>query len=299
MDTKVCQYILEIARNKSITKAAESLNISQSALSQCLLRVERDMGAQLFNRKKTSLTLTDAGKLYVQAAEKVVETKNRLRADIAALSKTHKIRIGVSSMWGMDMMMELLPKFKDAFPDVMVEMKNSNFSNLSVEYNQKKIDMAVTSLIPNNVLPGICEPLRNEELKLIINRKHPFAEKHRHESEIPRELMKTELADVEMIRAEQGATIHEIENQLFDELQFMPRTICEIGDYMTFIRLVEGGMGYALVSGDNLEAHPGIRSWSLSPKLERVNAMFVQPVTRIGTPEEYLINLIRNYRLFK
>ena len=295
----MCEYLLEIAHHKSITKAAEALNISQSALSQCLIRVEREMGSPLFIRSKTSMTLTEAGEVYLSAAAKVVDIKSRLRADLASLTKIHRIRIGVSSMWGMDMLMELLPKFREAFPEVALELKNSNFSNLGEEYNQNKIDIAITSLIPNNVLPGICEPLRNEELKLIINDKHPFAEKHWGETELPRELIKSELANVDLIRAERGATMHEIENQIFAELEFKPRALCEIGDYMTYIRLVEGGMGFAIISGDNLSSRPNIKSWSLSPKVERINAIYINPNVKVGNAEKYLIKLIREFRLFR
>ena len=75
MDTKALEYILEIARCRSVTRAARSLGISQSALSQILLRVEREIGTPLFVRQKRALKLTEAGELYVEAAESIIDAK--------------------------------------------------------------------------------------------------------------------------------------------------------------------------------------------------------------------------------
>ena len=132
MDTKVCEYILEIARQKSITKAAEALEISQSALSQCLIRVEKEMGAPLFNRKKTSLSPTDAGKLYIEAAEKMVDTKRRLQAEISSMAGRKRICIGVSSVWGMDMMMEIIPQFREKYPEITLEQTEEEGTAASI-----------------------------------------------------------------------------------------------------------------------------------------------------------------------
>ncbi|MGI6029556.1 MAG: LysR family transcriptional regulator [Candidatus Heteroscillospira sp.] len=298
MDTKVCEYILEIARQKSITKAAESLNISQSALSQCLIRVEKELGAPLFRRRKTSLAPTEAGKLYIEAASRTVELKRRLKADIASMTRKKRIRLGVSSMWGMDMMIELIPMFREKFPDVTLELKNGNFTDLSANYLQGKLDMAVTSCYSENALPGMAVPLRMEELKLIINANTPFAIRHWNQQVLPRTAIREELINADAIRHERGATNHEIENQLFDELGMQTQTICQLGDYGALMRLVAGGMGYAIVSGDVVDREPNIKSWSLSPRLERANVLFIHPNVTIGSPEKYLTELIKGYRIF-
>lgn len=298
MDTKVCEYILDIARHRSITKAADALSLSQSALSQCLIRVEKEMGAKLFYRRKSSLTPTEAGKLYLDAATKMVETKSRLRADISAIAHKRCIRIGVTSIWGMDIMMELLPVFREKFPDVTLELKNGNFAELSDGYLRGKYDMAVTSAIHDDSLPGKCVKLRDEELKLIINANHSFALRHMNEEVLPRSIIRDELADVEVIRTERGATNHEIENQLFSELGIQTITVCELGDHLALVRLVEGGVGYAVVSGDYASRGENTKSWSIDPGLYRVNAIFVHPSLEVGTPEKFLIGLIKSHQLF-
>ena len=299
MDTKVCEYILEIANQKSITKAAEALEISQSALSQCLIRVEKDMGAPLFNRRKTSLTPTEAGKLYIEAAEKMVDTKRRLKADISAMAGKKRICIGVSSAWGMDMMIELIPHFREKYPEVTLELYNGNFAQLSSGYMHGKYDILVTCAPTADALPGDSMVLRKEELKLIISAKHPFANRHWNQQVIPRETIKEELQNVDAIRHERGATNHDIENELFHGLGMQTQTICRLGNYGALMQMVGGGMGYSIVSGDVLDKDERVKCWSLSPRLERLNIMFIHPNLTIGSPEKYLIEIIKNYKLFK
>ena len=61
MDFRQLEYILKIAEENNITRAAEKLYISQSALNQQLLKLERELGCQLFSRSRTDWHLTRAG----------------------------------------------------------------------------------------------------------------------------------------------------------------------------------------------------------------------------------------------
>ena len=70
MDLKQLEYIVEIAKEKNITHAAEKLFISQSALNQQLLKLEKELGAQLFHRSRTDWHLTEVGEIYIENAKK-------------------------------------------------------------------------------------------------------------------------------------------------------------------------------------------------------------------------------------
>lgn len=61
MDTHLIENIIKIAEEKSITKAAEKLYLTQSALNQQLLKIERELGTALFRRTKTEMIPTQAG----------------------------------------------------------------------------------------------------------------------------------------------------------------------------------------------------------------------------------------------
>ena len=81
MDVKYLNYILAIANRHNMTKAAEDLFVSQSSLSQYLSRLEQELGTPLFIRSKGELSLTSAGVLYVEAAQKVVKIQKDLLSE--------------------------------------------------------------------------------------------------------------------------------------------------------------------------------------------------------------------------
>lgn len=89
MDIRVLRYFLAVAREENITRAAESLHISQPSLSKQLMALESQLGKPLFLRGKRKIVLTEAGVLLRQRAEDIValldKTQAELRADPALL----------------------------------------------------------------------------------------------------------------------------------------------------------------------------------------------------------------------
>ncbi len=85
MDTHLIEHIIKIAEEKSITKAAEKLYLTQSALNQQLLKLERELGIPLFRRAKTEMIPTRAGEIYLKGAREILRTKSRTYAEISDL----------------------------------------------------------------------------------------------------------------------------------------------------------------------------------------------------------------------
>ena len=75
MDVKQMTYILTIAQEGGISKAAAKLFITQSALDQQLLKLEHELGTRLFFRSRSSFALTEAGRVYVEYARRMLELK--------------------------------------------------------------------------------------------------------------------------------------------------------------------------------------------------------------------------------
>ncbi len=134
MDTKYLTYILAIAKRKNMTKAAEELFVSQSSLSQYLSKLERELGTPLFYRSKGRLSLTPAGELYVAAAKEVVRIKDELYRNIHSLGDIEDqghITIGVTSQFGLQMLTQLIPPLKTRYPDVTIEISETNVPTLT------------------------------------------------------------------------------------------------------------------------------------------------------------------------
>lgn len=82
MNEKHIQYVLTIAQEGSFTAASRKLYVSQSSLSQTIKLIERDLGAPIFDRNTTPVSLTFAGQKYVEAAQKVVDIRRSLQEEI-------------------------------------------------------------------------------------------------------------------------------------------------------------------------------------------------------------------------
>lgn len=75
MDTRQMEYIIQISEERSITKAAEKLFITQSALNQQLQKLEKELGISLFIRTRSDWQLTPAGEIYVNTARQILNLK--------------------------------------------------------------------------------------------------------------------------------------------------------------------------------------------------------------------------------
>ena len=83
MELRVLQYFLAVAREESITRAAEVLHITQPTLSRQLSQLEEELGTRLFERGTRHITLTPDGLLLRRRAEEISELVDKTRQELA------------------------------------------------------------------------------------------------------------------------------------------------------------------------------------------------------------------------
>lgn len=98
MDFRQLQYITTVAEYRNITKAADALFISQSALSHYIQKAEQELGIVLFDRSTTPISLTLAGQHYVETARRILLENEQLMKVFRDITHhmTGKLRIGTS-----------------------------------------------------------------------------------------------------------------------------------------------------------------------------------------------------------
>ena len=175
MDVKYLNYILAIANRHNMTKAAEDLFVSQSSLSQYLSRLEQELGTPLFIRSKGELSLTSAGVLYVEAAQKVVKIQKDLYQNIAALSQKGRIRVGVTSNWGLRMLTEIIPLFREQYPGITIEITETSLPAFKKALTEGTLDVGLASDVSTVPYGSLVQVLREEEVFLAISMFHPYA----------------------------------------------------------------------------------------------------------------------------
>ena len=98
MTLKQLEYFLEIARLGNVTRAAQSLNISQPPLSLQLKSLEDELGTPLFRRDKRHLEITPAGKLLQERAQAILALLDETTGDIHALSTEKQITLRIATI---------------------------------------------------------------------------------------------------------------------------------------------------------------------------------------------------------
>ena len=115
-------YILTIAREGGITKAAAKLYLTQSALDQQLLKLEHELGTQLFCRARGSFAMTAAGEVYVKYAEQMVSLRNEAYRIIRDMADQRKgsLQVAFAPERGMEMFVHVYPRFYRDYPEITV-----------------------------------------------------------------------------------------------------------------------------------------------------------------------------------
>lgn len=136
-------YIITVAETGSVSQAANSLYIPQSALSRYIKYVEDDLGVKLFDRSTTPITLTFAGKCYVETAREILRANDRLPRELRYITRhmTGSLTIGTSRDRAAYMMPKLLPGFKAGYPGIQVFITTGSGRKLREDLAQGNADI--------------------------------------------------------------------------------------------------------------------------------------------------------------
>ena len=159
MDIRILRYFLAVAREENITRAAESLHISQPSLSKQLMELEREIGKPLLLRGKRKLTLTEDGVLLRKRAEEIValmdKTEHELSTGASALSGEIAIGGGPTAQ-----VLEAAAALHAAHPEVRFDFYSSDATDVLERLDHGSLDFAVV-LQPVDTLKYDFLPLRD------------------------------------------------------------------------------------------------------------------------------------------
>lgn len=117
-------YVIAVAQEQNLTKAAARLYISQPALTSALNKLESELGVKLFDRKHSPIRLTAAGNLYIQEMNHIRQLQIKMQNQLSSLSKT-RFCLSIGSGRGHYWLPLLLPTFAKLHPDVQLSINNN------------------------------------------------------------------------------------------------------------------------------------------------------------------------------
>lgn len=175
ISTREIEYILTVAQEKSISRAAQSLNISQPALSQAILKIEAIIGVPLFIRTKNGIVLTEIGDIFVKYGAEIMGCVDQLERGLNPQRKTatESLRIGVPYYLGSRIMPPFLRKFQDIYPSIQITLIEMASQDLEVELLNQRIDIAVVPL-PMQLLGIRYQEIITSRIAVVLSQDNPF-----------------------------------------------------------------------------------------------------------------------------
>lgn len=145
MEIRVLRYFLEVAREGSVTHAAERLHISQPTLSKQLKDLEYELGKKLFVRSSFSVRLTEEGMLLRKRAEDILDMVDKTTAEFKALDEVTggDIHIGCAESDGIRHLAQRVKAVQAQVPGIRVHLYSGDTNDLSERLDQGLLDFAV------------------------------------------------------------------------------------------------------------------------------------------------------------
>lgn len=162
-------YVLAVEKSKSFSKAAKELYISQPSLSASIKRIETEIGAPLFDRSTSPLSLTEIGERYVECAHEISSIEENFRNYVGDSMNllAGEIKIGGSSMFNSFVLSGLISNFNKEYPNIEFNILEEHSQNLINMLIDGKLDISIDNVLVSNksVTPIV---LRSEVLLLAV-----------------------------------------------------------------------------------------------------------------------------------
>lgn len=196
-----------VANRLSFTKAANELNISQPAVTKHIKEIENQLNTKLFDRKGTTIQLTESGKILFVYAEKSRQLYRDLEFAISQLNKQEKgkLKIGASTTIAQYILPEILAKFSSYYKDINIELVTHNSEDISTLLKNGQIDLGIVEGESKSSYFDY-QKFKRDEIVLVCKADHRLANKN---------FKIKDLYDIDLIVREQGSGTQEfIQNQL-------------------------------------------------------------------------------------
>ena len=228
IDEHEWRSVLQVAKDGTFSAATKHLYISQPSLSQCIKKVETELGVRLFDRSQTPLALTPAGTIYVRQAKEILRIQQSLVQEVADLSE---LRTGSRQ-----------------YPGIQLAIKEAPVRTLEEYVASGTVDFALlygSSLRPDFTSVALCR----EHTMLAVPKVHPLARAHAEDKApgFPR-ISFAAMSGEPFIRLQPTRQMAEVYEKLCESSGAKPQVIFEANSIIEASELCAAGLGATLVT---------------------------------------------------
>ena len=243
------RYIVAIANEKSISKAAEALFISQPSLSQALARVEAAYNCKFFIRNPKGLEITEAGQLCLSYAKDILERSNQMQSMLKqfAAATNQELSIGMLHNQGDYFMPQALPEFLKKYPGIKVNAVEAQ--NRELEQGLRAGDYAfILTHLPVTGPDIETITLGSERFVLVTHKDSPLAQKGYSVEGYDAPFLDIRLASEEsFILFPKTEQLRDIVDIIFSKAGFYPKKYIEIRGLSLHEKLCACGLAVSII----------------------------------------------------
>jgi DNA-binding transcriptional LysR family regulator len=293
MDIRQLTFFVEIARHRNFTKAAESLNVVQPAVSMAIQKLEDELELVLFNRQNRRVSLTAEGEVFLEHAERILadlRAATMAMADLKGLG-TGEVRLGIPPMMSTYFFPAIIDEFAQKYPQLHLTVSGEGAASIQKMISEGRLDMGV---IAGGHIPDTLEVrhILREEVVVCVPAGHRFLTE--------RSVRAADFAAEPLIMFKEGYYQREMLLEIFKELPGIRTNIVFETNLFSLVKsLVKRGLGVStllrMVAEDDQDLcavsfDPPLYldlmlAWKRGGYLSRANQAFV----------DFLMEAIRGY----
>ncbi|RRQ28400.1 LysR family transcriptional regulator [Rhodococcus sp. Eu-32] len=258
MELRHIQYAVAVAEEQHFSRAAARLHVAQSALSSQIRDLERELGVELFSRTSRSVTVTDAGRVFLERAYGVLGSVSRLVADVSpSTTEVRRLRVGMIVPLTRVDVVAAVASLTASHPNMAVSLLPRGSAITLDGVSDGSLDVGIVGLAPGRTHTGLTSTaLWTEPLSLFVAAEHEWARR--------RSVRLVELDGMTMIDRPAGSEARMQTDYAFTQSSVPRGTIIEADSSDIVAGLTESGLGVTLLPTSLA---------SLFPRLHRIDVV--------------------------
>lgn len=291
------EYIIQISEERSITKAAEKLFVTQSALNQQLQKLEKELGIPLFIRNRSDWQLTPAGKIYVTTAQQILNLKKDAYSQIQDLKENsnRRITLGLIPERGVNMFTAIYPKFHQKFPDIRIEPVECNVRTMQTLITKNELDLGLITLVQTQKDENTYLHMEDEEIFLAVPANHALAHLGSPTPDHAPEISLSRFSQDPFILITRRSTMFQLEENLFSQAGFQPQVLFSTSSNVSKYRMVLAEVGCALLPAVFAVPNSGLVYFRLEGRPSWEVTMCCRKGAYLSHAEQYFLELCKDY----
>jgi DNA-binding transcriptional LysR family regulator len=255
---------VEVAHRGNLSRAAETLFITQPALTARLRALEAEVATPLFRRGRRGMTLTDAGRAFLPHAERALRALRDGSAIVGQLPIGEAVVLGAAPAISTYTLPPLLVAFVAERPEARLIVRTGHSEEILDQVVRGDLDVGLIRSLHHPDLEA--QTILQDELVLVADPEHPLARRHR--------IAPDQIGEARLILFDRTSSFYDLTRNLFRQAGSPPRGVLELDNIDAAKRMVLAGLGIALLP------HTAIADELATGRLRSITLVGTPPIER-------------------